>query len=345
MPGTGPRPHSGIAPDEDTGRTPIEEETMAINVGDELKNFIQNLLTDRGFAANYAEDPRGMLAAQGVTDHDLSGVDVPGAVREVCAAPSVPQETRSALQSYTGGSGGPAHHATQSVEQVVQHLNYVTYQTYEGDDYITNLIDQSVDNSVNVGGSVFGDLDVNTVSGDGGQIIDGDNFGQANTGDGAVLAGDDAKGVNTGVNTGINAGDDVENAVVGDNNETAQVSGSADGSAFGFGEGNVNNLPNADIDDSAVSFGDGDATNFSDVTVDDGSAISVGGGNASGSNVEDNDTTVVNDNDTTVTTTVEDNDTTINDNDTTVEDNDTTVTAVQDNDTIVSGDDTEFATQ
>jgi hypothetical protein len=317
---------------------------MAINVGDELQSFIHSLLTDRGFAAQYAEDPRGMLAAQGVTDHDLSGVDVPGAVSAVCAEPSVPQETRSALQSYSGGGSGPAHHPTQGVEQVVQHLNYVTYQTYEGDDYITNLIDQSVDNSVDIGGNVFGDLDVNNVSGDGGQIIDGDNFGQANTGDGAVQAGDDASGVNTGVNTGINAGDDVENAVVGDGNETAQVSGSADGSAFGFGDGDVTNLPNADIDDSAVSFGDGDATNLSDVSVDDGGAIAVGG-SASGSNVEDNDTSVINDNDTTVTTTVEDNDTTVNDNDVSVEDNDTSVTAVQDNDTIESGDDTAFANQ
>jgi hypothetical protein len=314
---------------------------MAINVGEELQSFIRNLMSDRSFAGHYAEDPHGMLAAQGVTDHDLSNVDVPGAVREVCADPSVPQETRSALQSYSGG-GGPHAGAAHGVEQVVQHLNYVTYQTYEGDDYITNLIDQSVDNSVNVGGSVFGDLDVNTVSGDGGQIIDGDNFGQANTGDGAVLAGDDAEGVNTGVNTGINAGGDVENAVVGDGNQTAQVGGDANGSAFGFGDGDVNNLPNADIDDSAVSFGDGDATNVSGNTLDDGSAIAVGG-NASGTNIEDNDTTV--------TTTVEDNDVTVNDNDvdidnsTTIEDNDTTVTAVQDNDTIESGDDTTFATQ
>jgi hypothetical protein len=312
---------------------------MAINVAQELKSFIQSLMTDRSFAAHYAEDPRGMLAAQGVTDHDLSTVDMPATVREVCADPAVSHETRSALQGYTSGSSGPAHSvASQSVEHVVQHLNYVTYQTYEGDDYITNLIDNSVDNSVDVDvdGNVFGDVDVNAVTGEQGQIIDGDNFGQANTGDGAVQAGDDAKGVNTGVNTGINAGDDVENAVVGNNNETAQVSGSADGSAFGFGEGAVNNLPNADIDDSAVSFGGGAATNVSGNTVDDGSAIAVGG-SASGTNVEDNDTTV--------TTTVEDNDTTVIDNDTTVSDNDTTVTAVQDNDTIASGDDTTFATQ
>ncbi len=97
-------------------------------------------------------------------------------------------------------------------------------------------------------------------------------LGNANTGDGAVQAGDDASGVNTGVNTGINAGGDVENAVVGDDNQTAQVEGSADGTVFNFGDGDVNNLGNADIDDSSLSFGEGDATTISDVTVDDGSA-------------------------------------------------------------------------
>jgi hypothetical protein len=301
---------------------------MTVNVSDALKDFVRNLMSDRDFAGNFAEDPHGMLAAQGVTDHDLSAVDVQAAVRDVCADPSVPAEARTAVQNSgpPPSSGG----ATHSVDSVVQHLNHITYATYEGDDYITNLIDQSVDNSVDVNAPVFGD--VNAVTGEQGQIIDGPNFGQANTGDGAVQAGDDASGVNTGVNTGINAGGDVENAVVGEGNETAQVSGSADGSAFGFGEGDVTNLGNADIDDSSLSFGDGDATTISDVTVDDGSAIAVGG-NAGGSNVEDNDTTVV--------TTVEDNDTTINDNDVSVQDND--VTAVQDNDTVIQDNDVAVA--
>jgi hypothetical protein len=303
---------------------------MTVNVTDSLKDFIHKIMSDRQFAGNYAEDPQGMLAAQGVTDHDLSAVDVQAAVREVCADPSVPAEARTAVQNSgpPPSSGG----ASNSVDSVVQHLNHITYATYEGDDYITNLIDQSVDNSVDISGPVFGD--VNAVTGEQGQIIDGPNFGQANTGDGAVQAGDDASGVNTGVNTGINAGGDVENAVVGDGNQSAQVSGDADGTVFNFGGGDVNNLGNADIDDSSLSFGEGDATTISDVTVDDGSAIAVGG-SASGSNVEDNDTTVV--------TTVEDNDTTINDNDVSVQDNDTSVTAVQDNDVSVQDNDTAVA--
>lgn len=267
---------------------------MPVNVSEVIQEFIRNLLTDRTFAAQYAGDPNGMLAAQGLTDHDLSGVDMPGAVQAACADPSVSPETRSAVQGYSGGPGGGHSGPTQGVEQVIQHLNYVTYQTYEGDDYITNMID----NSVNVTGTVLGDVDINNASGDGSQIIDGDNLGQANTGDGVVQAGDD-----------------VEDTVVGDDNKTANVDGSADGSVFNFGEG--------------------DASNVSGNTLEEGSAISSGGGDATGTNVdvEDNDTTVVTDitdsHDTV--TAIQDNDTTIN------EDND--IAIVEDNDTAVGGDD------
>lgn len=284
---------------------------MAINVTDVIQEFIRNLLTDRTFAAQYAQDPNGMLAAQGVTDHDLSAVDMDAAVQRACADPSVSQEARSAVQGGYSGGGGPASHSGGGIEQVVQHLNYITYQTYEGDDYITNL----VDNSVNVTGTVFGDVDINNASGDGSQIIDGDNLGQANTGDGAVLAGGDASGVNTGVNTGVNAGGDVEDTVVGDDNQTANVDGSADGSVFNFGDGDVNNTSNN--------------------TVGDGSAIATGGGDATAIDVEDNDTTVTDSHDTV--TAIQDNDTTVIQDNDTVEDND--ITVIEDNDTVESGDD------
>jgi hypothetical protein len=287
---------------------------MPINVTELLQEFIRNLLTDRNFAAQYAGDSRGMLAAQGVTDHDLSAVDMQSVVQAACADPSVSQDARSAVQSGYSGGGAPASHGGGGFDSVVQHLNYVTYQTYEGDEYITNLIDNSVDNSVDISGNVFGDVDVNNASGDGSQIIDGDNFGQANTGDGAIQAEGDVTGANTGVNTGVISGGDAEGNVVGDNNQTAQVEGSADGTVF--------------------NFGDGDVSNTSNNTLEDGSAIATGGGDAT--TVEDNDTTdshdtvvAIQDNDTTV---VEDNDININ------EDND--IAVVEDNDTAVSGDDT-----
>src|SRR5690349_1025105 len=135
---------------------------MTTNATEVLKEFVTNLLTDRDFAFRYAEDPSGTLAAQGVTDVDLSAVDVPAVVGDAADAPDVSDEARTALQSYTGGSAGggsgvgsgvgsvggsaggsaagvpsAAATGTQSVEQVVQHLNYVTFATYEGDDFIT----------------------------------------------------------------------------------------------------------------------------------------------------------------------------------------------------------------
>lgn len=318
---------------------------MTVDVTEVLKDFVHSLLTDREVAAQFAEDPNGMLAVQGITEHDLSSVDVPACVGAAASHPDVPEGTRGALQSYTSGSGGHgvpahAHSAPQSVEHVVQHLNYVTYSAYEGDEYITQHIDQSTitDNSVDVvtHGPVYGDIDVdsNVASGDGAQVIDGNNYGQANTGDGAVQAGHDIHGsVNTGVNTGIVA-DDVDNAVVGNNNQTAQVNGTADDTVFNFGDGDVTNLADATITDSAVAVGGGNANNASHNTVDDGSAIAVGG-HASGNN-EDNDTVI---------TTTVDNDTTINDNDTTVHDNDTTITdhsttTIHDNDHNTVGADT-----
>jgi hypothetical protein len=284
---------------------------MPINVTELLQEFIRNLLTDRNFAAQYAGDSRGMLAAQGVTDHDLSAVDMQSVVQAACADPSVSQEARSAVQGgYSGGGGAPASHSGGGIDSVVQHLNYVTYQTYEGDEYITNMIDNSVD----ITGTVIGDVDVNNASGDGAQIIDGDNFGQANTGDGAIQAEGDVTGANTGTNTGVVSGGDAQGNILGDDNQTAQVQGSADGTVF--------------------NFGDGDVSNTSNNTLEDGSAIATGGGDAT--TVEDNDTTdshdtvvAIQDNDTTV---VEDNDININ------EDND--IAVVEDNDTAVSGDDT-----
>jgi len=287
---------------------------MPINVTELLQEFIRNLLTDRNFAVQYAGDSRGMLAAQGVTDHDLSAVDMESVVQAACADPSVSQDARSAVQGGYSGGGGPSSHGGGGIDSVVQHLNYVTYQTYEGDDYITNLIDNSVDNSVDITGNVFGDVNVNNASGDGSQIIDGDNLGQANTGDGAIQAEGDVTGANTGVNTGVISGGDAKGNVVGDDNQTAQVEGSADGTVF--------------------NFGDGDVSNTSNNTLEDGSAIATGGGDAT--TVEDNDTTdshdtvvAIQDNDTTV---VEDNDININ------EDND--IAVIEDNDTAVSGDDT-----
>ena len=263
---------------------------MTINVTDLLKQFIQDLLGNRDSALQFARDPHGTLAAQGITEGDLSTCDVRQVVSDVCQSGHVSSETRGALQSYTSGSSGPSYHpGHQSVDQVVQHLNYVTYAAYSDDDtIITQITDNSIDNStdIDVDGDFHGDIDVdnanatgdgavantgdgdiNAATGDGAQVIDGDNFGQANTGDGAVQVGGVGLGglrtadggfgsgigpINTGVNTGVIADGPVTDTVVGDHNTTANVDGGVDG-VLNFGDGDVTNVSHSTLDDSTVA--------------------------------------------------------------------------------------------
>jgi hypothetical protein len=292
---------------------------MAVDVYDSLKALVDKIMGgDRDAALQYAGDPYGTLAEQGITDGDLGQTDMYQLVSDCASGHDLPTGAQQAFQGYSSGAPAPAHYQVpppppydpghQSVQDVVQHLNYVTYATYEGDDTITQqLINQeiydystNIDNSVDVDvdGEVHGDLDVDTTNvnatgdgavaagddvenaatGDGSQVIDGDNFGQANTGDGAVLAGGDIEApVNTGVFTGVQADGDVENTVVGDDNQSAQVSGEADNSVFNFGDGDVTNFGDADIEDSAVSVGGGDANNVSDNFLEEGAAAAAGG--------------------------------------------------------------------
>jgi len=56
---------------------------MITNATELLTEFVASLLTDREFAGRYAEDPFGTMAAEGLTDVDLSSVDVPDRKRVV----------------------------------------------------------------------------------------------------------------------------------------------------------------------------------------------------------------------------------------------------------------------
>ena len=303
---------------------------MDVDVYAELKQFINQLLTNKAFAQEYAEDPHGKLAEQGITDGDLSQVDMYQLISECAAEQELPYSTQQAMQTYSGGGPAPAHYpmsppppgAHQSAQEVVQHLNYVTYATYEGDEHITQqLINQenydystNIDNSVDVDvdGDFHGDIETsnvnatgdgaiaagrdveNAATGDGAQVIDGDNHGLANTGDGAVQAGGNISApVNTGEFTGVQSTGPVENTVVGDHNQSAQVSGNADASTFNFGDGDVTNFGQADIDDAAIATGSGDASNISDNTLYEGAAAAAGGGDATGHFEEDYQETYV----------------------------------------------------
>jgi hypothetical protein len=287
---------------------------MAVDVYEALKDLISKILGDREAALKYAEDPDGTLAEQGITDGDLGQVDIRQLVSDCSSGLDLPDSTRQVLQSYSSGGSAPSHYQVpspppaaghQSAHEVVQHLNYVTYATYEGDEQITQqIINQdystTIDNSVDVevDGDVHGDLDVettnvnatgdgavaagddveNAATGDGSQVIDGDNYGQANTGDGAVLAGEDIEApVNTGEFTGVQADGDVDNTVVGDDNQVAQVDGEADNSTFNFGDGDVTNFGEADIEESAVAVGGGDANNVADNYLEEGAAAAADG--------------------------------------------------------------------
>lgn len=286
-----------------------------------IRNFIESLVTDENFAAQYAADPAGKAAVEGITEADLSGVDMQQLVGQVCGELDLPDDVRGVLQSYASGNPPPAAGLTlpppthavgqQSVEQVMQHLNYVTYVTHENNPEITtNIVDNSIDNSthVDVDGEVHGDISVDptnvnatgdgavanagdgpvtAATGDGANAVGGDNNGQVNSGDGAVVGTVDGP-VNTGSNTGVIADGPVTDTVVGNDNQTANVDGPLDGSPINFGDGaTVTNVNDATVTDSAVS-GGGDATSVSDNVVDNGSAIGTGSGNVVTHN-EDND--------------------------------------------------------
>ncbi len=210
----------------------------------------------------------------------------------------------------------PAPLPTQRpLEHVVQQLQYLTYVTYEGDEYITHQIEYvtqditNIDNSTNVkvDGDVKGDLDIDldvrnvNATGDGAVAagehigaaatgaeslaIGGSSYGNANTGDGAVVGSDIShSAVNTGTNTGVIAGGDVDKAVVGDGNQTVQVSGGLEGVAIGFGEGDTTNTSHVQAWDSSLAVGGGSATTITDNNAEAGSAIAAG--NAMGSNVQ-----------------------------------------------------------
>jgi len=297
---------------------------MPVDAYHELVQYITQIFSNQGSAHQFIADGSGDLIAQGISDYPYTDEQVRQAIYEACDNAGLPADTRSALQSYTRGESGPPPHSGPA--DVATHITYATQVVYDNDEYIQQtIIDQSSD--INVAGDVFGSITqdndpVNVMAGDGGtavseqgdgnaavasgegsQAIGGDNLGAANTGDGAVVAGPGATidgPVNTGTFTGVQADGPVSNAIVGDGNQAAQVTGNAQDAVFNFGGGSV-----VDVSGSpgAVTSLGGDATNQIGNVVGPGGALS-GSGDASG-HYEDNDTTV-NDNDTTVTTTVND---------------------------------------
>ena len=71
---------------------------MAIDAYAALKDFIMKLLGQHDTAAQYAQDPEGTLAAQGITDHDLSGVDIRQVVGECASGLPLSDSARRAAE-------------------------------------------------------------------------------------------------------------------------------------------------------------------------------------------------------------------------------------------------------
>lgn len=131
------------------------------------------------------------------------------------------------------------------LQSVEQHINYVTYVTHESNTSIVqNLIDNSttIDNSsnvsVDVGGNVYGDIDLTN------------EVANVNaTGDGAVAVGDDLKDSN--INTG--SGDQNVVGTINANESAVAVGGDATNTqdrSIDNSDNSVDNSTNVNVEDS-----------------------------------------------------------------------------------------------
>jgi hypothetical protein len=291
---------------------------MAVDVAQSIKELIERILGDRGTALQYAEDPEGTLAAQGITEGDMSDLDMFQVVSDTCG--SVPGLREYGPSSGGGGGGGggashgghtppPASSPGHSVDQVMQHMNYVTYVAYEGDETITTNIDNStnIDQSqntnvdVDVEGDLHGGVDVDVdshdinanatgdgsaasgtgpaVVGDENLVNTGTNLGQQNTGDGAAQA------IQVGLGRGEGGGGIVQST--GDGSVTA--GGNIDGPTNTGEFTGIQADGNVGVTGGAMSFGEGDANNAQGNTVSEGGALAQGG-DASGYKSDDDET-------------------------------------------------------
>lgn len=311
-----------------------------------LIDYVTQIFDNREDAGHFITDAYGDMAVNGITEHDLSNVNMQQVINQACANANVPDDVRGQLQSY---NPPPAHSAADVASQVT----YATQVVYQKDEYIQNIIDQHQE--VHIEGEVHGDITLdndpqNAMAGEGGtavnesgegnaavasgagsQAIGGDVHGEVNNlGAGAQQVDTGGGNINApiigGDNSGIAAGGPVTGASTGDNSPAVGVTGNAQDAVFNFGGGSVTDV--SGVTNSNVALG-GD--NVVGNTVGPGGALSSGGDASGHYNYEDNDQ----DNDTTVTTTT----TTTNDNDTTTTyDNDDNSTYTETNTSTVTAD-------
>jgi hypothetical protein len=296
-----------------------------------IEEWLSDIWSDPAAAAEFAESPATSLASHNLSQSDLSSANLRQAAGNVGSNGNVSAEVRSHAQNFSH-SHSSGHHPVQEVAVVTKEIHHDRPQVTNVFNDNSTHFDQSqtlINNGIiedseiefdNHSANAIGDgsaaasggSNVNNASGDGAvanqggtvnqalgrdsQIISESEVGQnVSNSDGAVAVdGNNTAPVNTGVNTGVLADGGVQDTVVGDDNRTANVDGSADGSGLSFGSGDVDNASNNNVQDGAVS-GGGDAGNVSDNTASEGSAIA--GDDAKGRNTdvdtESNDTTVV----------------------------------------------------
>ncbi len=195
-----------------------------------LLEFLRELLSDAGLRAQFENDPQGTLNANGLGN--VSAADLHDGLSLACDA--------SEHDSDNGHGGGHHVAAPQPVDHDQSPIEYLrTYITnnYTIDDRDTN-IDNSIDQTIDNRGGHF-DQDIN-------------NTNTTNSGDGAVVAGDDIDGstIATGDHNQIGDGNVSGNHnTVGDGNEVS----SGHGNTVGFGSGDVSSV------DGGVSVGAGGA--------------------------------------------------------------------------------------
>jgi hypothetical protein len=285
---------------------------MAIEVTEVIKDLVQEILGNKHAATQFMKDPQGVLTAKGVTDADLSKVDVRQVVGDVCASGSVSPDTSSALQGYTSGESGPSSSGHQSVDHVVQQLSYVTNVAYHDDHSVTDVTDitdnsTNIDNSLHVAGDNYGDINVDNANatgagavagsgdshvtaatGDHSQATGGNNSGQINTGDGAVQIGNEPGDHEGGVLTRGLTGVDGLGGGIGPINTGVNTGVMAGGGVDHTIVGDHNTQANvqAPVSDSVFNFGHGDVSNVAQSNlVNSGLSTHGNVSNASGNNV------------------------------------------------------------
>jgi hypothetical protein len=291
-----------------------------------IEHWLQTLWTNPDAAAQFAENPAVSLASNNLDQNALNSVDLRHVAGNVASAPGIPAEGRHVLNSFASSpySNGSPVHEVAHVTREVYHNNTVVQKIFNDNSvHIDNS--QTILNNGFIGGDISldnhsatatgagsvaaaggsdvnaatgdhsvantGGGDVNQANGQGSQVVDGSQVGHNAVGSPGAIQADGTSGgaFNSGVNTGAQVGGQAQDTNVGHDINSADVHGHADGSAIGFGQGDVSNASNNNVHDGAVS-GHGPASNVSDNTADHGSGV--GGHDASGTQLQDNSTTV-----------------------------------------------------